>query len=738
MNRSMSETKANDEMPEEAAPRTPWWRRRWLKWTALVVVVLAGSIYVLVPLVAAPVLRGKLQAMVDSRLDARLEMKRVFYVFPYGLRVSGAKLVTDGPDGSRLDLLDIPTLEIALAKLPFGEGPLVIRKLIFGEPAIHLIRTEGGLVGRRLVKDEDGAQPDPSRDSKLSDVFELRHVRIAGGSVVYDDRTKPGTVPLAWKDVNVDLETRPATNPLYGFRLAVDNRPMARAHVAGTFDIDSLRLVIDRLRVDVESKPEAKESPAPASVQQFISRNGLYGKLSLDGRASLDLKDLAGARFDATVALADDAVPGGAAFTVRCSTSPLGAGQRALAALQQTAADDASTRPTTAPEKSSPTLYVLAEKGRKAFGENVVIVNGANAVINWDAGRWDLHELRGRLVLGEDKRSLPKFVRTAVEGPGFIGTADLSATGGAELVRKSDGRRDYRFDVHAMSADLLATDRRLRFTDVVLDFAITPGAVTFLRNDRQEGIRAMAYGGRLAAFGSVTTRRPVRYDFTGAARGLDLAALARDWAEAGEGPAKLSGRGSIEMRFNGSASREGDRRASETFRARGEVEVVEGDFYEFPVLREIVAAVAPSREAATVGQAAGVFEVAERKITFGKAAVSAPLLGLQGSGAATFEGELDFRVVAAPLADWKEQLKRTKIPVVDDVGAELLGGIQKLLNSASGKLLYQFRVGGTAGKPTVTAEAVPVLTEDAVRLFAEMMGGKEEGRLLERVRAKNR
>src|SRR5688572_22984245 len=121
----MSELHSDDEKP---APRTQWWRRRWLKWTGGVIVVLVVAAYVLVPLVVAPILRGKLQRMVDSQLDARLEMKRVFYVFPYGLRVSDAKLVTDGPDGNRLELIDIPMLEIALAKLPFHDGPLVIRR----------------------------------------------------------------------------------------------------------------------------------------------------------------------------------------------------------------------------------------------------------------------------------------------------------------------------------------------------------------------------------------------------------------------------------------------------------------------------------------------------------------------------------------------------------------------------------------------------------------------------------
>jgi hypothetical protein len=66
------------------------------------------------------------------------------------------------------------------------------------------------------------------------------------------------------------------------------------------------------------------------------------------------------------------------------------------------------------------------------------------------------------------------------------------------------------------------------------------------------------------------------------------------------------------------------------------------------------------------------------------------------------------------------------------VGADLVGGIQKLLNTASGKLLYQFRVTGDVGKPEVKAVPAPLLTEGAAKLFGEMIKGG--GDLLEGVK----
>ena len=60
-----------------------------------------------------------------------------------------------------------------------------------------------------------------------------------------------------------------------------------------------------------------------------------------------------------------------------------------------------------------------------------------------------------------------------------------------------------------------------------------------------------------------------------------------------------------------------------------------------------------------------------------------------------------------------------------------LGGVQKILDTATGKLLYQFKITGTTAKPDVTPEAVPILTEDGVKLLKNMIKGT--GRLLDQI-----
>jgi hypothetical protein len=60
------------------------------------------------------------------------------------------------------------------------------------------------------------------------------------------------------------------------------------------------------------------------------------------------------------------------------------------------------------------------------------------------------------------------------------------------------------------------------------------------------------------------------------------------------------------------------------------------------------------------------------------------------------------------------------------------------VNTATGALLYEFRVTGTTGQRHVATVPVPVLTEPAAVLFGRMLRGDDERKLLETMRGKSR
>ena len=110
---------------------------------------------------------------------------------------------------------------------------------------------------------------------------------------------------------------------------------------------------------------------------------------------------------------------------------------------------------------------------------------------------------------------------------------------------------------------------------------------------------------------------------------------------------------------------------------------------------------------------------------------------MQGSGAIGLDKQLDLNIVAAPLGDWRDKLKQTHVPIVSDVAGEVAGALQKVVNGATSHLLYEFRITGTTGQPSVATVPVPALTDSAATLFGGMLReGKEEGRLLESLRGK--
>jgi hypothetical protein len=122
-------------------------------------------------------------------------------------------------------------------------------------------------------------------------------------------------------------------------------------------------------------------------------------------------------------------------------------------------------------------------------------------------------------------------------------------------------------------------------------------------------------------------------------------------------------------------------------------------------------------------------------MSFPNAALSSPALGLQGSGKLKLDDSaLDLRVVAAPLADWKDKMKRTGIPILSDAAGEVVGGIQKLLNGATKAIFYEFRVGGTASKPQVTTVPAPALTDATAKLFGKMIAPPKDEKLIDAVK----
>ena len=67
-----------------------------------------------------------------------------------------------------------------------------------------------------------------------------------------------------------------------------------------------------------------------------------------------------------------------------------------------------------------------------------------------------------------------------------------------------------------------------------------------------------------------------------------------------------------------------------------------------------------------------------------------------------------------------------------DVAGEVAGAVQKLLNSATGTLLYEFRVtGNVRDKLEIVTVPTPALTDTAAMVFGRMLHPRKDQRPLD-------
>ncbi len=701
---------------------------RRVKWSLVMAGTLLVVAWVAATLAARPLIRWKLQGMIDSQLNARLEMDSVSYVFPYGVEVCNASLVAQDGDGNPVELIRVPKLHLLLAQLPFRDGPLCIRKLTFQRPSVHLIKTASGIVGHRTLVRKDVLTTEEEVRQRLSDMFELRLLAVEGGRIVYEDRTLPQTVPAVWRDIEARLTTAPGTNPIYGFEFSSSSGPLAELKAAGQANIDQLELDVQRFAASLRVDPDQKQSPAPAAIQQAILDNRIAGKLRVAGSAHLPLRRKRSARYDATIELAEASAtpkgwPGGLeslSMKVRVSTEPPSDGWPA-------------TAPSTRPDGAG-AVYLALESLEARAGDNGVMVGGSAVAVDWSNWRWTLGQTRMRLTLGSDRTALPPPLKDAITAADIAGVIDLTMHGDGQLPSTTAPRPRFSVDIHMSSPRLLVSDRKLVATDIVCDATLTQKGLR-LANDGQarRGLRGTTCGGRVALEGEMRFE-PLEFSAQARVEELDLKLLAASLSR--EKPMRMIGRVMARMDVRMAASvavPAGSQSASilDGLTGEGEFELTQAEFQELQGLPEMVTTITGSKEGISIDQAAGIFTIGGGKVNFSRVAASAPLMGAQGSGDLYLDGRLDFRLTALPVGDWKKSVQGSNLPLIGGLAAEVAGGMQDLVRSATGALLLQVRILGTVDQPQVKAEpgSAPAGT---IQFFGDMIKGG--GRLLDKVR----
>ena len=403
-----------------------------------------------VPQLFVPTIRAKLQGMIAGHLDAKLEIGRLMYAPPFGVRARDVRLVSNaslpGWEGD-VELLRVAKLDLKLARLPFRRGPLVIQNITVAGPEVHLIRTEDGrIVGMHNIVRADApsaqapaqaaSQPStqpatkPARDisledpeeaareaarAKLSDMFELRHFGIKGGRIVYEDRSSPGLPPVVWKDLDVGMETSAQSKAVYGYKLEANNGDLARLSSGGSFDLDSLVIDVGGLRVEAKTAYSDEQSPLPAQVQRALRDYRVQGRVTVEAGGRFPLREPEGSTYFATVSL-EDASGYSPALDATLDRLSVKLSTDTRSADASNAKGRGGMRP----------VRVRIDALDAASGDTTFRVDRADLVFDRAAGTWGLAEVAGRLELGGDHAVLPKQSRPILAGMGARGRVDFT------------------------------------------------------------------------------------------------------------------------------------------------------------------------------------------------------------------------------------------------------------------------------------------------------------------------
>lgn len=856
---------------QKERPLTPIRRRRIFKFLIGLGVLLA-ILRLVGPRVMAPILRHRLEKMVSDSLNARLTMDRLDYEFPYGVRAHNAVLIAKDETGGDVDLLRVNDLELVLAKLPVGDGPLLIEKIVAKQPTGRMVLTEHGFVGSKgLVKPDEDESPEPAPaqpakpksnkkpKEKPSDYFRLRRLELQGGQIAFEDRRAGKGVPIVWKNLDIQLNIAPASGSLYAYELSAHNAPLAIASVRGKFDIDKLNLDMEKFVLALSVEQGKVQEQLPPGLQAALQQYDVAGGLTFSGTAQIPLKHPELSEFDALLDLpaasmrisdADGRIDRVSLKLILSNRDPQAAKEevtRPITATNVAATTLPTSRPTTARAVRQPPMLVTLEHLDIASGDSTFHMDKAQAIVDPEIDQWRVRDINCRLELGSQRAGLPTRVEAMLGKLQLTGKMKLTATasgplkpspakrlleqidyevvayprdlqvkhvkwpkpftgvsgivraspaailfdnveasylddkffvtsaqipmsgienefrieqivGSMQLTGKVDypkpfealakqihpsgtfyaiggydrkvklppGQKpDFQLNIRCDQAGALLTDKQIPVTNIKAEIVAATHLVEIKR------LEGNVLGGTLTGEGQVVPGKGKDLIYAGNAwvRDLDLKSLAWFFSTEEKKASRLSGKGNLNVRFEGTGPHD-NLSVLDNFQASGHFEALEGDFWSVPVVDEISGSTKVKNNALTAGQAAAVFEIKNQVVELKQAAISSPVLGVQGSGKIGFDGQLNLTAVAAPLADWKDQLKRTKIPIISDVAGEVAGGIQKIINTASQTLLYEFKVTGNAKQPKIETVPAPVVTEGVAKLFGSMLKGENLGDVL--------
>jgi len=284
-------------------------RWRWIIGTAIVAVLLTPVWLPLLTRIFEPTIRREVLQIAQDLLKPDVTVGELVYTFPLGVTIKDLKLVVDSESDRPTTILDAPSVDIVLDRLPLFGGAIVFRNFqLNGVSATFLASKDGAIVGwEDLLTDSDDAGED---ERPVSEIFSIDRIDVDDLTVIYEIEGNPDRMTLDGLSFEIDSRGKKGGKAVDLGRgpgwYAVDTelkRPgLFSMSIAGGLDIDTLDLELERLGLKAKIDDDAC-THLPPQIQGLIRRHQVEGVLdaSVEGFFNLEEPRRDDTRFGVTL-----------------------------------------------------------------------------------------------------------------------------------------------------------------------------------------------------------------------------------------------------------------------------------------------------------------------------------------------------------------------------------------------------------------------------------------------------
>jgi len=252
---------------------------------------------------------SSLQAVTNSYINPQLAFDDLDYEYPLTVKVKNLRLTCPYPGQAdkTVDIAGAKSAVITLAEMPRQGKPIVISAIDLDEPTFQAISESPGstrLIGWSQVVRDGVIKDNPTTQDvkkKLSDVLQMRRIKLNNGRVVYDPRIE-GTQPMVLDQISTELLIAPATGGSYDVKLGLNRKPLFTLDASTRLDLDTFSLTNTAVRLNGMVGQE-QQSYLPPQLQEILRKYQVEGKLSVDLTGDVLLQNLKQSKAAVTVVL---------------------------------------------------------------------------------------------------------------------------------------------------------------------------------------------------------------------------------------------------------------------------------------------------------------------------------------------------------------------------------------------------------------------------------------------------